>query len=161
MVKSAAFTKVSRAITLAVREGGGMTDPNNNFHLRLAIEKARAANMPKENIARVIEKAAGGAGSDVESAMYEAYAPYGIALLISVATDNKNRAVSFIKQTLEHSGGTLVSPGAASYIFTRKENAVVPTQTIPLEEAQKQQVFDIIHRLEALEDVQTVYSNVE
>jgi len=158
-VKAAAFTKASRAITVAVREGGS-PDPASNFHLRLAIEKARSVNMPKENIARAIANATGEGGSVIESYTYEGYAPGGVALLIVVATDNKNRAVALLKQILEFGGGSLVSPGAASYLFIRNEKVLTPTMTIPLEDHEKQKVLDIIRRLEELDDVQTVYTNL-
>ena len=120
VVKSFAFTKASRAIAVAVKEGGGITNPDMNFHLRLAIEKARDVNMPKENIERTIAKAAGEGGAAFEQIMLEGYAPGGIAILIEAATDNRQRTVSQVKNTLERAGGTLASPGAVSFQFTRR-----------------------------------------
>jgi YebC/PmpR family DNA-binding regulatory protein len=126
VVKSFAFTKASRAITVAVREGGGMTDPDSNFHLRLAIEKARDVNMPKENIERAIAKAAGVSGLSIEQCIYEGYGPRGVAILIEAHTDNRQRTVSQVKNVLERAGGTLASPGAVSFQFIRRGLLTVP-----------------------------------
>lgn len=117
--KAQAFTKATRAITIAVKEGGGITDPEKNFRLRLAIEKAHGVNMPKENIDRAIAKGAGGSAEAIEQVAYEGYGPGGVALLIEAATDNRARTVSAIKNILERSGATLASPGAVSYLFSR------------------------------------------
>ena len=113
------FTKMANAITIAVREGGG-GDPASNFKLRLAIDQARSVNMPKENIKRAIERGLGKGAADVqiESVNYEGYGPAKVALLISVATDNRNRTTAEIKGLIEHSGGTFASPGAVSWMFT-------------------------------------------
>jgi len=127
VVKAAAFTRASRAITIAVSEGGGVVDPNFNFRLRLAIEKAKDVNMPKENITRAIEKGKGDDGAFIKSVVYEGYGPFGVAMLIVGVTDNPNRTVSFVKQTLEHHGGTMASPGAVSYLFTQRGLITVPT----------------------------------
>lgn len=113
------FTKLSSAITLAVRQGGGLTDPNGNFKLRLAIDRARSFNMPKENIERAIARATGKHGAVVEEAMYEGFAPGGVAVLIEAVTDNKMRTVSEVKNVLEKNGGTLGSSGSVSYLFNR------------------------------------------
>lgn len=120
VLKAAAFTKASRAITVAVMEGGGISDPVFNFKLRLAIEKAKQVNMPGENIKRAIEKATGAGAGTLKQETYEGYGPFGVALYIETASDNTNRTVSFIKQTLEHAGGSMGSPGSVAYLFTRK-----------------------------------------
>jgi YebC/PmpR family DNA-binding regulatory protein len=130
VVKAAAFTKASHAITIAVREGGGVDDPNFNFKLRLAVEKARAVNMPKENIDRAIIKGKGEGGTEIYSAMYEAYGPGGTAILIEATTDNKQRTVSAIKNILERNGGRLVDPGAVLYLFTQVGILVVPKNNL-------------------------------
>lgn len=117
-VKSAAFTKVSRAITVAVAEGGGITDPARNFHLRLAMENARAVNMPKDTIVRAVERAT--ASSDnLERFLYEGYGPGGVAVLIEGVTDNKQRATATIKHLFDQFGGSLAGPGAVSHLFSR------------------------------------------
>src|SRR3989344_1846628 len=99
--KRTALTRASRAITIAIKEGGGVSDPNHNFHLRLAIEKAREVNMPKDNIKRAIEKGKGIGGESIEQVLYEAFGPYGVALCIEAATDNRQRTVSAIKNILD------------------------------------------------------------
>lgn len=115
------FTKLSNAITITVREGGGIGDPNSNFKLRLAIEKARGANMPKENIQRAIEKGQGkGGGVALEEGVYEGFGPFGTAIIVEVVTDNKQRSATEIKNVFDRSGGTLASPGAVSYLFEQK-----------------------------------------
>jgi YebC/PmpR family DNA-binding regulatory protein len=123
--KASAFTRASHAITIAVREGGGVIDPSSNFRLRLAMEKARDVNMPKENIDRIIEKAKGGGEGDIVSAMYEAYGPGGVAMMIETTSDNANRIVSEVKNALDHHGGTMAHQGAVSYLFDRSGIVVV------------------------------------
>jgi YebC/PmpR family DNA-binding regulatory protein len=114
------FTKLARAITIAVRKGGS-SDPEMNFALRLAIDKARAANMPKENIQRAIERGAGeGEGSDdLKEAVYEGFGPQKVAILVEVLTDNTNRTLAEMKKIFEKRGVRLVSPGSAAYLFQK------------------------------------------
>jgi len=126
VVKSMAFTKAARAITIAVQEGGGIGDPVHNFHLRLAIEKARDVNMPKDNIERAIEKGMGVGDSAIEQIQYEAYGPGGVALVIEAATDNRQRTVSAIKNVLERAGGAIGGPGTVSYLFSRSGILTIP-----------------------------------
>lgn len=120
------FTKLANAIVIAVKQGGG-ADPESNFKLRLAIDKARTYNMPKENIERSIAKASGGVDSgDFQEALYEGFAPGGVAVIIEVVTDNKQRTVSEVKNVIEKNGGTLGNPGSVSYLFTRVGEIAVP-----------------------------------
>lgn len=118
-VKSSAFTKASRAITVAVHEGGGIGDPEKNFRLRLAIEKAHDVNMPKENIQRAIDKATASDAASFEQIVYEGYGPGGVAILVEAATDNHQRTSANIKHVFDHAGGSIASPGAVSYLFKR------------------------------------------
>src|SRR3990172_3240344 len=117
------FTKMANAITIAVREGGG-GDPSSNFKLRLAIEQAKAVNMPKENIQRAIDRGLGPSASSglgqLESVVYEGYGPGKVAIIVEATTDNKNRTTAEIKGVIEHAGGTFVSPGAVSWIFAEE-----------------------------------------
>ncbi|HVZ66682.1 MAG TPA: YebC/PmpR family DNA-binding transcriptional regulator [Patescibacteria group bacterium] len=113
------FTKLSNAITIAVKQGGGVTDMNSNFKLRLAVDKARAANMPKENIERAIERASGVGSAAVEEFLYEGFAPGGVALMVEAVTDNKQRTVSDVKNAIDKNGGTMGSSGSVSYLFKR------------------------------------------
>lgn len=125
-VKGREFTKASHAITIAVKEGGGNTDPNFNFKLRLAIEKARAVNMPKENIERAIAKGKGEDINSIENVTYEGFGPGGVAMVIEATTDNKQRTVSQIKNLLDRAGGRLGGPGSVSYLFRQTGVITVP-----------------------------------
>ncbi len=113
------FTKIIKEISIAARMGGG--DPEGNPRLRTAVLKARAANMPKDNIDRAIKKGTGELeGVNYEELIYEAYAPGGGALLIEVLTDNKNRAAAEIRNILTRSGSNLGATGSVAYLFKRK-----------------------------------------
>ena len=119
--KGRIFTKLGNAIIIAIREGGGITDPVSNFKLRLVMEKAREANMPKENIQRSIDKALGkGDGGVLEEIIYEGFGPFGTAVMIETVTDNHLRTQSTIKNYLDRNGGTSGSSGSASYLFVQK-----------------------------------------
>lgn len=111
------FTKHGKNITLAAREGGGK--PESNFQLRLAIERARLDNMPKENIERAIKRGTGELKdqTEIQETLYEAYGPGQVAMLIKTATDNKNRTLGEVRTILGKLGGKLVSPGSVSFLF--------------------------------------------
>ncbi|MHB8658678.1 MAG: YebC/PmpR family DNA-binding transcriptional regulator [Solirubrobacteraceae bacterium] len=113
------FTKLARAITVAAREGGG--DPDGNPALSLAIQKARDASMPKDNIERAIQKGTGeGVDADqFETVLYEGYGPGGVALLIEALTDNRNRTGADVRHMLSKHGGNLGEPGSVSYLFDK------------------------------------------
>ena len=119
------FTKLARAITVAAREGGG--DPTGNSGLGLAIQKARDASMPKDNIERAIAKGTGeGADADqIETVLYEGYGPGGVALLIEALTDNRNRTGAEMRHVLSKHGGTLGEPGSVAYLFDKRGVIVV------------------------------------
>jgi len=113
------FTRVARELSIVAREGGG--DPDSNFRLRLVMDKAKQANMPKDNIERAIKRGTGELKGEVlEELMYEGYAPNGIALLLDTLTDNRNRAVSDIRRVLTRHGGKLAETGAVSYLFEQQ-----------------------------------------
>ena len=112
------FTQVNRVLTVAAREGGG--DPATNPALRLAIEKANAVNMPKDNIERAIKKATGDLeGVTYESLTYEGYAPNGVAVLIECLTDNRNRTVAEVRHAFSKFGGNLGTDGSVAYLFSK------------------------------------------
>jgi YebC/PmpR family DNA-binding regulatory protein len=119
------FTKLARAITVAAREGGG--DPDGNPGLALAIQKARDASMPKDNIERAIAKGTGeGIDADrIETVLYEGYGPGGVALLIEALTDNRNRTGAEVRHLLSKYGGSLGEPGSVSYLFEKQGTIVV------------------------------------
>ncbi len=113
------FTRLAREIVIAAREGGG--DIGSNFRLALAVDRARAQNMPKENIERAIKRGTGESkeGNAFEEAVYEGYGPHGVALLISVVTDNRNRTVAEMRHLLSRSGGNLGESGSVAWQFKR------------------------------------------
>jgi YebC/PmpR family DNA-binding regulatory protein len=119
------FTKLSRAITVAAREGGG--DPDGNPALALAIQKARDASMPKDNIERAVAKGTGADsdGETFESVLYEGYGPGGVAILVEALTDNRNRTGSEVRHLFSKHGGNLGEPGSVAWTFEKKGEIVV------------------------------------
>ncbi len=118
------FTKLARELQLAAREGG---DPNFNFRLRLIIDKAKAENMPKDNIDRAIKRGAGVGedGAALEEITYEGYGPHGVAIYIQTVTDNKNRTVAEVRRALTRAGGSLGESGSVGWLFDAKGYIVV------------------------------------
>jgi YebC/PmpR family DNA-binding regulatory protein len=214
------FTQLGREIQIAAREGGG--DPDANFRLRLAIQKARESNMPLENVERAVKRGTGGGESgNLDEITYEGYGPGGAAVLVQVMTDNRNRTVGEVRNVLSKHGGTLGETGSVGWqfqdrgvisvtlhdgnaeelelaaidagaidvtvdgdnleVFTepqmldavrialqaRKadivnaERGLVPSTTISLDSKHVAQMLRLVDRLEELDDVQKVYSNVE
>lgn len=136
-VKGNLFSKLARAIMIAAKGGA---DPDMNFKLRVEIDKARAASMPKENIDRAIAKATTEAANLMELT-YEGFGPGGISIMINVATDNKNRSAQEIKNLFERAGGTLAGPGAVSFNFESKGFMLIDKSNDP--EAQMLQMIDL------------------
>jgi YebC/PmpR family DNA-binding regulatory protein len=113
------FTRLIREITVAVREGGG--DPDANPRLRLAMDRANAANVPKDNIERAIKKASGDLdGVSYEEIRYEGYAPGGVAVMVDCVTDNRNRTVAAVRHAFSKFGGNLGTDGSVGYLFEKK-----------------------------------------
>jgi len=215
------FTKLGHEIAVAAREGG--SDPEANFRLRLALDKAKQANMPKDNIARAIKRGSGelkGEG-EIEEVIYEGYGPGGTAIMVEAVTDNRNRAVSEIRHVFSRHGGNLGAEGCVAWMFSHKgyivitandddpdeialaaidagaedfeisDNAIeiytamsdfravqesleqanitldtselswVPQSTVSLDEKVALRAMKLIEALEELDDVQTVYSNLD
>jgi len=119
------FSKLARAIIVAARDGGG--DPDHNPTLATAIQKARDASMPKDNIQRAIDRGtgAGADGAAIESILYEGYGPAGVAILVEALTDNRNRASAEIRFAFSSHGGSLGEPGSVAYLFEKKGAIVV------------------------------------
>jgi YebC/PmpR family DNA-binding regulatory protein len=114
--RGALFTKVAREISVAARQGGG--DPDANYRLRLAIEKARSVNMPADNIKRTIDKATGGGEAEqYEEIVYEGYGPGGVAVLVEAQTDNRNRTAAEVRSIFTKAGGQLAGSGAVAWQF--------------------------------------------
>lgn len=217
--KSKVFTKIIKEITVAARNGGG--DPAHNPTLRTLLEKAREANMPQDNTLRAIKKGTGELpGVSYEQHQYEGYGPGGVAVIVDVLTDNKNRAISEVRSTFTRKGGTLAEAGAVSWMFNRAgvvhgtsealteeklmealleynvesidqdgndwiitcdthdlekvkkaaqeaglkieeaEVELVSKNKLALSENQETQAYEFLEALDALDDVQNVYSNI-
>jgi YebC/PmpR family DNA-binding regulatory protein len=217
------FTKLTREITVAAKEGGG--DPDSNFRLRLAVQRARSENMPLDNIQRAIQKGTGGGsdGAQYEEITYEGYGPNGVALLVQALTDNRNRTVAEVRSMFTKSGGSLGEAGSVGWMFeprglimiepkngedpdeitmtaidagaddvsveedgqvevitsfedlkhvqetlsgqglniTSAETTMIPKTTMALDDKAIEQALRLVERLEDLDDVQTVYSNLD
>ncbi len=126
------FTKIGREIAIAVKEGGA--DPANNSKLRDVIAKAKASNMPNDNIARSIKKASGELGTvNYEEATYEGYGPAGIAVIVDVVTDNKNRTVADVRHIFDKSGGTMGASGCVGWMFNHR-GVIVIERTASIDE---------------------------
>jgi YebC/PmpR family DNA-binding regulatory protein len=115
--KGSVFTKMAKGITIAVKKGGGVGDPDQNFSLRLAMDKARAVNMPKENIDRAIDKGLGKSGTELAELTIEVFAPDGVMAILEVVTDSRNRTVAEIRTLIEKHGGRMGEPGSVTYLF--------------------------------------------
>jgi YebC/PmpR family DNA-binding regulatory protein len=123
--RGAQFSKLSRAIMVAARDGGG--DPDTNVALENAVRKAKEASMPKENIERAIAKGTGegGEADAIESVLYEGYGPGGVAVLVEALTDNRNRTGADVRHAFSKNGGSLGEPGSVAYLFDKKGTIVI------------------------------------
>jgi YebC/PmpR family DNA-binding regulatory protein len=133
--KGAIFTRLAREIVMAARDGGG--DAGNNFRLALAIEKARAGNMPKDSIERAIRR---GAGEDKDAAIieeitFEGYGPHGAAIMIDTVTDNRNRTIADLRHVFSRSGGNMAEAGAVAWQFDRKSYFSFPSEQLGFDAA--------------------------
>lgn len=114
------FTKVANAISLAVKESGGITDPGANFKLRLSIEKARSINMPNDKIQKAVDRGTGKVGgADLTGVTYEGYAPGGVGVLVETLSDNRQRTIQEVKNIFDRVGGSIASPGSVSFNFVK------------------------------------------
>ncbi len=132
--RGAVFTRLAREIAIAAREGG---DPDTNFRLRLAVDKARAENMPKDNIERAVKK---GTGEDKDSAVFEeitfeGYGPHGSALMVTCVTDNRNRTVPDMRHAFTKYGGNMAEQGAVAWQFDRKAYFAFPSSQLSFDKA--------------------------
>ena len=133
--RGAIFTRLTREIVMAAREGGG--DPDSNFRLRLAVDKARAENMPKDNIERAMRR---GSGEDKDAAafeqiMYEGYAPHGVAVMVEAVTDNRNRTIADLRHTFSKAGGNMAELGAVGWQFDRIAYFSFPSSAMDFDKA--------------------------
>jgi len=150
--KGKIFSKLVRAISIAVKSGGG-SDPNANYRLRMEVDQARTANMPKESIERAIRQAQS-KQEELEEIVYEGYGPGGVAIIVEAATDNRNRTSQEIKNIFERGGGSLAGPGAVSFNFEPKGLIVVKKQVD--KEDQMLKMIDL-----GVEDMVEVDSEIE
>ncbi len=120
------FTRVSKEIHMAVKEGGA--DPDNNFRLKVAIQRAKEVNMPADSIKRTMDKASGAGSADYEELLYEGYGPCGVALVIEIATDNRNRSAAEVRNVLSKNGCSLGESGCVAWMFKKKGLFLVPRE---------------------------------
>ncbi len=154
--RSSVFTKIAKKIHIAVKKGGS-GDVDGNPYLRSCVEEARSVNMPMENIKRAIDKALGSnGGASAEEVVYEAYGPFGVGILITAVTDNRNRTSGEVKNTLEKHDAKLGGPGSVSYM-----KAITPIPKISILDTDKSRVLELLDLLSELEDVVDVWSNLE
>lgn len=152
------FGKLSKTISIAIKSGGG-ANPDTNFKLRVAIDKAKEFNMPKENIDRILKSAMEKMDS-IEEITYEGFGPYGLGVLVETATDNKNRSAQEFKNIFEKVGGSLAGPGAVSYNFENKGFLLIEKMTDT--ENQILTLIDLgVEDIEEREDGLEVYVNPE
>lgn len=155
------FSKLSRLVSIAAREKG--SDPEMNPRLRMAIDAARKENMPKENIERAIKKGSREIeGEKIEEITYEVYGPSGIAIIIEIITDNKNRTIAEIRHILKQFGGKLAEGGGVLYLFNKKENEWEPKYPLEITDQKViSQVEKLFSALDDNDDVQEIYSNLK
>jgi len=157
--KAKVFTKLLRFITVESKKSKGDT---NSPGLRTAIEKAKAENVPSDNIERAIKKGTGGEAGEMEQITYEAYGPGGCAIIIETLTDNRNKAAQEIKHILTKNGYELAVPGSASWAFTKKvEGGWNPNMNVQIGEEDGEKLNILIEELEENDEVQEVYTNAE
>ena len=156
-VKSRIFSRYARLITLESKKAGGLLSSPG---LSVAISRAKAANMPKENIERAIAKGVSKDSGNLEQVVYEAYGPGGVAILIDALTDNKNRTTQEVKHLLSQHGVELASPGAASWAFEKTPDGYMPREPlIDVAAADEEPFTHILEALDEHDDVQRVFTN--
>lgn len=157
--KSKVFSVLARQIATESRLAKG---DKNSPSLRVAIEKAKAANMPSDNIERAINKGAGIGTGAIEEVVCEAYGPGGVGIIIEATTDSKNRTIQEIKHLLSKEGSSLAGQGSVTWAFQKsQEEGWIPTTKIPLGEDDKNKLNEIVSALEEHNDVEEVYTNIE
>jgi YebC/PmpR family DNA-binding regulatory protein len=157
VARSKLFSKLALRITVEARKANGDVNAAN---LRAAAEKAKAANMPKENIERAIAKATQ-SGAEMESVVYEAYGPGGAAVIIETLTDNKNRTLQGLKAIFAKHNINLAAPGSALWAFTKTDQGYEPNTTVSLSEDDSAALMKVMELIDALDDVEEVYTNAE
>jgi YebC/PmpR family DNA-binding regulatory protein len=154
------FTRLGKDIIIAVKAGG--PDPHSNGRLRVLIQNAKAANMPKENVERAIKKATSKDQQDYKEMVYEGYGPHGVAILVETATDNPTRTVANVRSIFSKFGGTLGNSGSVSFMFEHKCNFKVKTKAgLNLEELELEMIDYGVSEIFAEEDTIVIYGEFE
>lgn len=151
------FTKIGREIAMAVKESG--PDPENNSRLRLAIQNARVANMPKANVESAIKRASSKDGESYTEVIYEGYAPYGVAVLVETATDNTNRTVANIRHIFSKFGGSLGTSGSVDYMFAQKGVFKIKAEGLDPEELELELIDSGLEELKREEEHFLLYAD--
>lgn len=155
--KSQVFSKMARIITLAAKKGD---KPDTNAELRAAVEKARQANMPMDNIERAIKKASGGDdGSQLEQLRFEAYGPGGVAIIMEGITDSRNRTVAEIKHLLNQHNAKWAESGSVTWAFEHTKEGWAPKNTMEVSEQDNEALTKLLEALDDHDDIQEVYTN--
>lgn len=158
-VKGSVFTKMAKGITIAVKRGGGIGDPEKNFALRLAVDKARSVNMPKENIDRAIDKGMGKNGEALSELVIEAFGPGNLLVIIEVLTDSRNRSVAELRTLIEKHGGRMGEPGSVMHNF---EKAGIITCHEPINDELQLEMIDLgVNDVNIEAEAVTIYSQPE
>lgn len=157
MAKS--FTKVGREIAIAVKEGG--PDPEYNARLRLAIQNAKAVNMPKANIDNAIKRASSKDAEDYDEIRYEGYAPHGIAVIVETATDNSNRTVASVRHIFSKYGGSLGTSGSVEYMFNHKGVFKIKPEGVDVEDLELELIDYGLEKLQTEDDALALYTEFE
>jgi YebC/PmpR family DNA-binding regulatory protein len=158
-LKSKVFSQLSRLIRAATKQGGS-GDPKSNSSLRLILEKARVANMPKDKVQKAIDVGLGkGEAAHIQEIHYEGFGPGGVGIMIVALTNNVNRSSAEIRFILGKFGGSLGSPGSARYMFTRNEEGeFVATMKFPVSEEDTSKLAELMDSLREFEDVEDVFA---
>lgn len=153
------FAQVAKLIRVAVKDGGS-GDPKFNPGLRVALDKARAANMPKDKVQKAIDRGLGktASGAQLSEVLYEGFGPGGVAVLVAAITDNQNRTGADIRFAFSRSHGSLGGPGSASYMFERSpDGSWTPTMHIDLDQDGQTKLLELVSKLRENDDVEDVY----
>lgn len=157
---SRTFTRIGKEITIAAKAGG--PDPDTNPRLRVLMQNAKAANMPKDTVERAIKKATDKDSSDYKEIVYEGYGPYGIAIVVEAATDNNTRTVANVRSYFNKHGGTLGTQGSLSFLFEHKSVfKIKPTEGMSIEDLELELIDYGVDELEADEDEIVLYGAFE
>ena len=154
------FSMISKMLTIAAKDGGS-GDAATNPRLRVALDKARSANMPKDRIQKAIDKGMGkGDGSQIEELVYEGFGPGGVGYMVVAWSDNRNRTAPEVKKIFEKNNGSMGSAGAAGYMFERTQEGFAVNVPMPVDEKVMEQNERLVAALQEQDDVESVYTNM-